>query len=161
MFLFVLYAVMSWYFAAKYRRMWRGGFSVIASLLGLILIGWLHIKLSQWTKGTVSLPMMQMLLYPYAIMVVAVGVFLIVLPRRIDQPGHCQMCGYDLEGLEIMPGRVWLVCPECGEDHCPRTLRRAVDVERERELSLARSATRPPRRVPQQAAQPSIPSAAG
>ncbi len=150
----------SWYFAARHRRTWRGAVSVALSLLGLMLIAWLHIKLNHWTRGTVSLPLMQMLLYPYAIMVVAVGAFLVTLPRRTFMPGHCVMCAYDLQGLEVMPGQSWLKCPECGEDHCPRSLRRASEVEHERELSLARSATRPQRPAPAPAAQPSIPTAA-
>ena len=56
---------------------------------------------------------MQILLYPYAGLVTAVGLFIAALPRTFE--GGCPSCGYPLTGLPVSRR----LCPECGIDLMP------------------------------------------
>jgi hypothetical protein len=109
MFAFVVYAVVIWYAAARFRRQWESFAWVAGGLAGLLLVAWLHTKLSDWTDGRIFLPVLRSLLYPYTALVVAVGLFIACLPVgrvKVD----CPTCDYDLRGLEDEVNS----CPECG-----------------------------------------------
>lgn len=80
-----------------------------AALAGLMLVALAHWQLTVWTEGRIVLRVMQLLLYPYAVLVTIVGLYIASLPRAIAA-GTCHQCGYDLSGLPIR-GQC---CPECG-----------------------------------------------
>lgn len=120
MLLFPFYAVLIWYYAGKYRRSWKGGVVVLLGFLGfaalellLIWAGLLGIAgLEPWD--------IVRLLIPAAIVVTAVAIFIVCLPRPAPGHVHCAACHYDLSGLEPHD----LLCPECGApwavpSHCP------------------------------------------
>lgn len=150
MFAFVAYAIGVWYAAARYRRRLAAFLWVGAGLLGLLGIAYLHHWLSVWTGGKIYVPLMRSLLYPYTLLVVAVGVFIACLPRPPSpcrKCGHdtsqdgldaracggcglprayraqgtrCGLCKYDLSGLDLDEGR----CPECGTFYFDRGRKR-------------------------------------
>lgn len=108
MFAFVLYALGVWYAAARYRRTLAGFLWVGAGLLGLVVISLGHYGLFVYTKGAVNLPVLGSLLWPFAVLVVGVGLYIAALPRP---KVLCERCGTDLtQGRhEALP-----VCPCCG-----------------------------------------------
>lgn len=114
MLLFVAFAVLVWYGAFSGRRR-AGGFAAIAAgLLILLTINALHLHVAQAFGYERFVPVFRVLLYPYIVMVTAVGLFLVFLP--IDLPRgelHCRACRYDLSDLklEVTTGSP---CPECG-----------------------------------------------
>jgi hypothetical protein len=109
-FAFVVYAVAIWFAAAKWRRQWRSFAWVIAGGIGLCLIALFHYQLNIWTGGRIYLRVLQVLLYPYTVLVVGMGLYIACLPRQIKATVPCPACEYDLAGLDL-PG---LLCPECG-----------------------------------------------
>lgn len=109
---FAFYAAFIWYAAARWRRSWAAFGWVAAGAAGLVLVGFFHWKLNQWTNGRIYFRVLQTLLYPYSALVVGVGIFMACLPRRPEMV-HCTRCAYDLRGLE---GAAEL-CPECGATH--------------------------------------------
>lgn len=109
MFAFVLYAVLVWYFAVRWRRRWESFAAVGAGLVGLIVVGYFHLRLNEWSDGQIYLPVMQVLLYPYTLLVAGVGLYIACLPTAVG-PMQCVSCRYDLRGLE----RGTEHCPECG-----------------------------------------------
>lgn len=110
-FAFVIYAVAVWYAAARWRRTWSGFLWVSAGGLGLVLVALFHYQLNIWTDGRIYLRVMQVLLYPYAILVVGMGLYIACLPRAVVlPPRRCPACRYDLRGLDPDDLR----CPECG-----------------------------------------------
>ncbi|MEN0020869.1 MAG: hypothetical protein AAF747_08310 [Planctomycetota bacterium] len=110
---FVGVALSVWFPAYHYRRRLAGFGIVMLGLLGLAALAYFHYWASIWTNGRVSLPALQMMLYPYTLLVVAVGVGLACVPRGepIAIGGQCGHCGYDITAL---PQHV-VRCPECGE----------------------------------------------
>ena len=114
MFLFVIYAIAVWYFAIRYRRQWGGFAAVVLGVAGLVLIGWLHLQLNSWTHGRIYLQQLQVLLYPYTVLVGAVGLYVACLARSRN-PAICVGCGYDRTGLALSNP----VCPECGRLEYP------------------------------------------
>lgn len=116
MFLFVVYAVLVWYLACRWRREWRGLGVVALGLAGVGLVAIVHYKLHVWTEGRVYLPVMQMLLYPYGLLVAGFGLFIWALPRTFSSRGRelCRSCGYDVTGLAE---EARYACPECGNEH--------------------------------------------
>lgn len=115
MFFFVAYAVVVWWLAARWRRRWRGFIAVAAGVAGLVGVAYLHYQLSAWTNHKIYLQVLQILLYPYTVMVGALGVFLASLPRGAAK-GACAGCGYDLSGLPADAR----VCPECSRRMAPQ-----------------------------------------
>jgi len=110
-FAFVIYAVAVWFAAARWRRRWASFASVGAGGLGLVLVAWFHWQLNIWTGGRIYIQVLQVLLYPYTVMVVVMGLYIACLPRAVPLVKHqCPECAYDLHGLE----EVDLRCPECG-----------------------------------------------
>lgn len=114
MFVFVIYAVAVWYFAIRHRRRWRGFCAVAVGIAGLVFISYLHIQLSRWTNGRIYIQALQVLVYPYTVMVGLVGLYGACLPRARN-PRACLGCGYDRSGLAA--GNP--VCPECGRVEYP------------------------------------------
>jgi len=110
LFLFIIYALAVWFAAGKWRRQWLGLLSVVAGIVGILLVGYFHIRLNDWTGGGIYLPVLQSILYPYGGLVAFVGFFIICLPRAIPA-SDCLRCGYDLSGQDTSP----VVCPECGQ----------------------------------------------
>lgn len=108
---FVFYAALVWWAGYHWRRRWLGFAWVSLGFAGLVCMAWLHWRLSEWTHGRIYLPVLQVLLYPYTLLVAAGGVFMASMPKML--PYRCASCGYDLEGLE---GNL-AVCPECGRTH--------------------------------------------
>lgn len=106
--LFVGYAVIVWYLAARYRRTLLAYACALSGVGLLVVLGYAH-----WVVGLhhpeLFIQGMQILLYPYTIVVGAVGVFIASMPRRVEA-GCCSRCGYDLLGL-VTPVAA---CPECG-----------------------------------------------
>lgn len=117
---FVGYALLVWYFAAMHRRTPAGYAAAVVGVGLLILIMYFHWLLGQYHPD-LMIQGLQILLYPYTVAVGLVGLFIALLPRRID-PGACARCGYDLAGLDHPVNR----CPECGRrsDVMPRLLHR-------------------------------------
>src|SRR3954471_20492259 len=111
MFAFVVYAVLIWAAAARWRRQWESFAWIAAGLAGLLLVAWFHNKLSEWTDGRIFLPVLRSLLYPYTALVVAVGLFIACLPAGLHHRAClCPRCDYALRGLEDEASS----CPECG-----------------------------------------------
>jgi hypothetical protein len=109
---FVGYAMLVWIPVARYRREWQAFLIVLLGFLGLVGISIAHYQLGRLTPSW-YIQGMQALLYPYTIMVGAVGLFIALLPRTFE--GCCPGCGYSLIGLPISKRR----CPECGTDLRP------------------------------------------
>ena len=108
--LFVGYALVIWYLAAVHRRRVIGVLAVLVGLAGLVLLNWVHIKMGEWSNGEIFVPVLQTITYPYSALVVAVGVFIVCIPR--DTGLRCRGCKYCLAGLGAIGGVI--VCPECG-----------------------------------------------
>lgn len=125
--LFVGYALMIWYLAAKHRRRVRGALAVVAGFVGLVLLNWLHIKMGEWTEGEIFVPVLQTITYPYSVLVVVVGVFIVCIPR--EGGPLCVGCRYSLSGLAAVDGV--LVCPECGAKNPTRSAFRKSGADRE------------------------------
>lgn len=110
---FVGYALVVWFYAARYRRSWAGALAVVLGVGGLVLLNYGHWRLGQWAKagnqesGGIMLPVLQSLMYPYTAIVGALGFYIVALPKRYSK--GCPSCGYDTQGLRINR------CPECGE----------------------------------------------
>lgn len=120
MVIFTLYALAVGYFAARWRRTLRGVLAVMAGEGVLVFLAWWHLQIPLLASRGVTLfegidilPF-QILLYPYMIFVVAMGVFVVCLPKKapVDSCWHCR---YDLSSLVEEPGL--LICPECGREH--------------------------------------------
>lgn len=110
MFAFVIYAVAVWYAAARWRRRWESFAWIGAGFAGLVLVAYFHWRLNIWTHGNIYLPVLRVLLYPYTALVVVIGLFIALLPRRVIPWAHCPGCLYDLRGLDAPVES----CPECG-----------------------------------------------
>jgi hypothetical protein len=109
-FAFVIYAVAVWYAAARWRRRWESFAWITAGFAGLVLVAYFHWRLNIWTHGNIYLPVLRVLLFPYTALVVGIGLFIALLPRRIIPWAHCPGCLYDLRGLDAPVES----CPECG-----------------------------------------------
>jgi hypothetical protein len=108
--LFVGYALIVWFVAARHRRRFAGFVAVALGLAGLLGLNFLHGRLNDWTNGTIYLPVLRSIMYPYTALVVMVGGFIVCLPR--ESITGCRRCGYSLHGLDRRFEGV--VCPECG-----------------------------------------------
>ena len=109
---FVVYAVLVWYLAARWRRQWLGLLVAIGGVAGVAFVAFLHWRLSEWTNRGIYIEVLQVLLYPYGVVVGAVALFIAALPRS-PRMARCAYCGYDLHGLSAV-GPSGLICPECG-----------------------------------------------
>ncbi|MBX3357554.1 MAG: hypothetical protein KF745_03915 [Phycisphaeraceae bacterium] len=113
MILLAIYAVFIWFLASRWRRSWRSVAVVVAGVAAIAAP--VHL-LSLYDKhalfGVLRSELFSVLLWPYAGTVLAVGLFICVLPRRVPGDGYCRVCGYDLHGLDPRG----LMCPECGAE---------------------------------------------
>jgi hypothetical protein len=117
MFIFVVYAMSVWFAAFKWRRRWESLAAVGLGALGLVIVAWVHYLLAVWTDGDIRLAVLQSMLYPYAGLVVGVGLYLALMPRTLASPIRCLGCNYDMHSLDEPDA----VCPECGRRlHPPR-----------------------------------------
>lgn len=111
--IFVIYAAVVWYWAARWRRSWRAFAVVTAALLvlGAIMAG--HERVGRLIGFGVVGTMVNALLYPYSVLLGLVGYYIAVLPRPPGEGAKhpCHHCGYDLVGMEEFAAPV---CPECG-----------------------------------------------
>lgn len=114
MMLFPAYALVVWYFAMKWRRMWRGFAAVVLGTLGVHFVAMLYMKIGP-LFGMSRVESMLLLLYPFAGIVAVVGLYLVLLPRVAHEA--CRRCGYSLHGLEARARDGLIVCPECGCRH--------------------------------------------
>lgn len=114
MMLFPAYALVVWFFAMKWRRMWRGFAAVAVGTLGVHFVATLYIKIGLML-GMSRVESMLLLLYPFAAIVAVVGLYLAMLPRVAHEA--CRRCGYSLHGLEERSNDSIIVCPECGCRH--------------------------------------------
>lgn len=107
---FVVYGVLVWWLAFRLRGSWRAYVPPVLGVLGVVAVGWLHLQLNEWTGGRIYLRVLQILLYPYGVMVGAVGLFIAWIPVQAvgRRDGKCHACLYDLRGNQTG------VCPECG-----------------------------------------------
>ncbi|USN99990.1 MAG: hypothetical protein H6810_04845 [Phycisphaeraceae bacterium] len=108
--LFVGYALVVWVAAARHRRRVGGFLAVLMGLAGLVGLNYLHGLLSDWSGGTIFLPVLRSIMYPYTALVVVIGFYIACLPRT--SLVGCAHCGYSLHGLSPRYGIFF--CPECG-----------------------------------------------
>lgn len=139
---FVGYALFVWWVTIRWRRSLRGTLALAAGIGGLLALNLFHIKLGDWTDGTVELPLLRSLMYPYTAFVALVGGYILILPHRA--PAACQRCHYDLTGLLTERGAQ---CPECGELNGPMA-RRAYRPSGLQRPSLHTSDNPPPAALP-------------
>jgi len=107
---FMVYGVLVWWLTFRLRGSWRAFVPPVVGVLGVVGVGWLHMRLNDWSGGKIYLQVLQVLLYPYGAMVGAVGVFIAAIPVKAvgRRDRKCHACLYDLRGNETG------VCPECG-----------------------------------------------
>ena len=130
---FVGYALAVWWTAARYRRTPIGFAVVLLGFLGLMALNLFHVQLGRWTEGSIYLPVLQSLMYPYTGFVTVIGAYIACLPRRLNR--GCEACGYDLHGLATAAQAAR--CPECGTINKPiRRVYRPSGIDRD---NLARS----------------------
>lgn len=103
----VIYAVLTWYLAMRWRRTWLAFAAVAGSVLVLMLAGHL---LEVWMPHMEGQGKSLLLLFwPYTVLVGVVGIYIACLPAKAGEM-QCARCRYDLSGLDPHG----LSCPECG-----------------------------------------------
>jgi hypothetical protein len=127
MILLLFYAVFSWYFAARWRRTWKGFASQAASVL--LVIGVIQSLRMIDTHGSDEpgrFMSFQIVLAFEAAIIALVGTMICCLPKPPPSPWQCRLCKYDLAGLTrsttASPAppdapdaeHVPVTCPECG-----------------------------------------------
>lgn len=108
----VIYGVMVWYMAMRWRRNWRG---FLAVFIGVSVLLSIQVVLHGYERTRRPWPLSELgllfsLLYPYTALVGGVGVYIATLPRAA-RSHECKRCRYDMSGL----APDGLVCPECGQ----------------------------------------------
>lgn len=115
MMVFVLHAALVWWAAARWRRRWQSFIAVTGGVLMVAAVILSHQRVSALLGIGQMVPVMvNALLYPYIVLLAAVGYYIAVLPRPVGEGAKepCDHCGYDLEGIEEFAAPV---CPECGK----------------------------------------------
>lgn len=118
MMVFVIYAAMVWWLAAKWRRTWLSFAAVTAGVLFVLALA----RGQEWFGVVTGIrlvnTMVNALLYPYVVLLGLMGYYIAVLPRPLGEGAHkpCRNCGYDLVGAEEFESTL---CPECGVDWRP------------------------------------------
>lgn len=111
MILFVIYAVVVCFGAMRFRRQWPG---FVIPPVGAMLLYILVPVLQSLNLGDLGI---QLLLAAEAALILIVGLFIALLPRRPRYP-HCPYCHYDLRGHGLAgktaEQRSTTLCPECG-----------------------------------------------
>ena len=139
MFLFAAYAIAVWYAVAINRRNWRGFAWILIAALALVAVAYLHWLLNVWTEGRIYFRVLQVMLYPYSVVVVGISLYIACLPRRACAV-ECQHCRYDLAGIAEDSA----LCPECGVRFQPDASIRERDLSRGRAATPSRPAAPPP-----------------
>lgn len=113
----IVYAVMTWYLAMRWRRRWLS-FAAVACSVGLLCalgmalrageLEWIGVEGS--VAGTLRLHVIEAFLWPYTALVLSLGIFICCIRRTAPSEAHCPRCHYDLAALDPEG----LVCPECG-----------------------------------------------
>lgn len=111
MHLFVVYAVTVWYVAFRWRRK-LGGIAVIAAaMVGLHFFNLIHGDFAAMFAYDERI--FRGLMYPYMVLVAAVGLYLFSFPRELPRGRvHCRACWFDLSDHEDLDDDT--PCPECG-----------------------------------------------
>jgi hypothetical protein len=112
-FLFLAFAAIVWAGIYIHRRTWWALVWWLCAVATLITVAMFHSWLNVFFRGTIYMPVMRTVLYPYAVLVVGLGLILALMPKRY--PGRpCPKCKYDVTGL-AEEGR--FSCPECNSVH--------------------------------------------
>lgn len=106
MFVPVIYAILTWYAAMRWRRRWPAFACVGVSTFLLVLTINLLRAFGEGVRREYGHALV--LLVPYTVVVAGIGLYIACLPRRLTST-QCRGCGYDLAGLDP----VGLNCPEC------------------------------------------------
>lgn len=126
MILFVIYGVLIWYLALRWRRRWLGFASVGAGVVGIYFVARLYLWLGS-LMGVSRPESFLLLMAPFGMLVGGIGLYITMLPRRCER--SCRGCGYSLVGLEVRGEKVGQKvsekvseiaaarCPECGTRH--------------------------------------------
>ncbi len=119
--LFVGYAMFVWYLAARYRRSVLAFACVLAAVMFLLVVSYAHFSLGRWNPE-LFIQGVQILLYPYTVVVGLVGLFIATLPHRHPE-GSCPVCGYSMAGLPAVSSAPPATsCPECGVEEGARVV---------------------------------------
>lgn len=105
----VVYLVLVWFLAVRWRRTWPGVAVVVVAVALLVVLNQL-LGGEAGSLGGKRASILLVLLWPYTILVGAGGAFMLALPRTVRGDYHCTRCHYDLAGLDP----AGLICPECG-----------------------------------------------
>lgn len=113
MFLFLAFAAIFWAGIYIHRRTWWALVWWLGAVVVLIAVALFHAWLDVYYRGTIHLPIMRAVLYPYAALVTGLGIILAFMPKNYSgRP--CPKCKYDVSGL-AEEGR--FSCPECNSAH--------------------------------------------
>lgn len=111
MFLFVIYAVFVWFAALRYRRRVGGIAILCGALFCLHLFNLVHGDIADVIGYDEKV--FRGLMYPYMVLVAAVGLYLFSFPRELPRGRvHCRACWFDLSEIEHLGPDT--PCPECG-----------------------------------------------
>ncbi len=143
MLLFVFFAVLVWYGSFQGRRRLGGLAALAGGLFVLLMVNAVHFRIAQIFEYEELVPVFRVLLYPYIVMVMCVGLFLVTLP--IDLPRgeiNCKACRYDLTDLkqEVLDGDP---CPECGATLAEAATRKGRRLARKRRHARSKLAPEP------------------
>lgn len=109
MIVFAIYALLVWVAAARWRRQWLGLWVVVGGAGAAGALAWV---VPAWL-----LPVdMRLLVVAEAVAILAVGLFIVALPRRHRETA-CVKCGGHLVPGAGPGGARWPVCNPCGIQH--------------------------------------------
>lgn len=131
MMLLPLYALAVWFICFRLRRKWMGWFALFAGVSIVLSMVYAYPYLQRWFTGeSTRWSSFQFVMWAEAIMVSAVGVFILCLPREVVQV-PCRKCRYELESLAAEHHQGNPRCPECGLEHAVRKLsKKELEAER-------------------------------
>ncbi|MEO1583801.1 MAG: hypothetical protein AAFR96_04415 [Planctomycetota bacterium] len=112
MFLFVVYALLIWYAAFRWRRHVAGVVTIVGGMIVMHLFNIVHGDIADSLGYDENI--FRGLMYPYMGLVAAVGIYLFCFPKELPRGTlHCRACWYDLSDME---GEFTehTPCPECG-----------------------------------------------
>lgn len=112
-----IYPVFVWFLVYRLRRTLIGISLPFVSAALVVLIA----PLLQTMIGRSAVPLLP-LLYAEAGLLLAVGLWLSLMPRPVPTGSRCEHCGYSLAGLDTAVQGA--LCPECGGDVTPPSLRK-------------------------------------
>lgn len=111
MFMFVVYALLVWYAALRWRRRSAGILTIAAAMFGLHLFNLVHGDIARAFGYDADI--FRGLMYPYMGLVAVIGLYLYSFPRELPRGRvHCRACWFDLSDHEELDADT--PCPECG-----------------------------------------------